>query len=152
MSTAGLRMLMISGICIFYFSCKQKEDNNSLPPPTVNAVIVGKEDISVHEEYIGQIYGESDVQIQPRVEGSITGIYFKEGDVVAKGKLLYTIDDLPTKTKIDAAKADIGRAQAILENKKSDLSRIQPLTEMKALSQRDLDAAQAAYKVCTKTM
>jgi membrane fusion protein (multidrug efflux system) len=141
------RNLLICCLCLFFICCKDKTGQKSVPGPKVNAVIVGKKDIAIYDEHIGQIYGESDVQIQPRVEGSITGIFFKEGDVVPKGKLLYTVDDLPTQTKIDAAKSDVSRAQTIMENKKSELNRIQPLAEMNALSQRDLDAATTAYKV-----
>ena len=146
MVTIISRNLLICCFCFFFICCKDKTQK-SLQAPKVNAVVAGKKDIPIYEVYIGQIYGESDVQIQPRVEGSVTGIFFKEGDVVPKGKLLYTIDDLPTQTKIDAAKSDVSRAQAIMENKKSDLSRIKPLAEMNALSQRDLDAASAAYQV-----
>ncbi|WP_426670230.1 efflux RND transporter periplasmic adaptor subunit [Mucilaginibacter sp. McL0603] len=146
MVTIIARNLLICCFCLFFICCKDKS-SQSLQAPKVNAVVVGKKDIAIYDVHIGQIYGESDVQIQPRVEGSITGIFFKEGDVVPKGKLLYTIDDLPTQTKIDAAKSDVSRAQAIMENKKSDLSRIQPLADMNALSKRDLDAASAAYKV-----
>ena len=39
----------------------------------------------------------------------------------------------------------LARTQTLMENKKSDLDRVKPLTEMNALSQRDLDAANAAY-------
>src|ERR1700743_50557 len=146
-TTVSLRNLWIGCNCLLILSCKEQADQKPLPAPTVNAVAVGKKDIAIYEEYIGQIYGQTDVQIQPRVDGVITGIYFKEGDLVQKGKLLYTVDDLPTKTKIDAAEAEVSRSQAIMENKKAELNRIQPLTEMNALSQRDLDAASAGYKV-----
>ena len=145
--TTVLRIFRIGCICVLLFSCKEQEEQKAPPPPDVNAVTVGKKDLVIYDEFIGQIYGETDVQIQPRVEGIITGIYFKEGDVVQKGKLLYTVDDLPTITKIDAAQADVGRSMAIMENKKAELARVKPLTEMNALSQRDLDAASAGYAV-----
>lgn len=147
MATIVHHILWIGGFCLVLNSCNEQTEQKPAPSPNVNAVTAGKKDIAVYETYIGQIYGQSDIQIQPRVEGYITGIYFKEGETVEKGKLLYTVDDLPTKTRIDAAAADVNRAQSIMENRKSDLNRIQPLTEMKALSQRDLDAATAAYNV-----
>ena len=49
----------------------------------------------LYSEYVGQVYGLTDVNIDPRVQGWITGIYFKEGSLVQKGSLLYTIDDQP---------------------------------------------------------
>jgi membrane fusion protein, multidrug efflux system len=138
--------LWVGFFCVALISCKEQTDNKPSISPNVNAVSVGKENLKIYNEYVGQIYGQSDIQIQPRVEGWITGVYFKEGQMVKKGQLLYTIDDLPQRTKIDAATADVERAKAVVVNKKSDLERVQPLTAMNALSQRDLDAATAAYE------
>ncbi|MFW1452547.1 biotin/lipoyl-binding protein, partial [Vibrio parahaemolyticus] len=82
-------------------------------------------------------------QIKSRVDGWVTGIYFKEGDIVQKGQLLYTIEDLPIKNKINEAEARLAEANAIKVNNKAELDRVEPLAAMHALSQRDLDAATA---------
>jgi membrane fusion protein, multidrug efflux system len=145
MSSIVGKGLCISSLWIFIISCKDDSAKGPAVSPQVNVVAVGKENVKMYSEYVGQTYGESDVNIQPRIEGWITGIYFKEGQTVNKGELLYTIDDLPAKTKIDAAEGDLARAKTIMENKRADLDRIKPLAEMNALSQRDLDAATAAY-------
>jgi|KBSMisStandDraft_5_1062788.scaffolds.fasta_scaffold138252_2 membrane fusion protein (multidrug efflux system) len=146
MYTTLSKACLTLGVLIFLFSCGNEAANVAPPKPEVNVVNAGTANITLYTEAVGQTYGESDVEIQPRVEGWITGIFFKEGSRVEKGTLLYTIDDLPTKTKLDAAEADQGRAVTMMENKKADLDRIKPLAEMKALSQRDLDAATAAYE------
>jgi membrane fusion protein (multidrug efflux system) len=75
----------------------------------------------------------------------LTGIHFKEGTFVSKGQLLYTIDDLPTQTKVDGAKASLAEANTKLVKAKSDYERIKPLADMNALSKRDLDNAVAVY-------
>jgi len=139
------KALYIGCCCFLFLSCKDDTADKAPAKPDVNVVEVGKEDVKIYTEYVGQTYGQSDVNIQPRTEGWITGMFFKEGQRVEKGALLYTIDDLPAKAKIDAAEGDLGRAKTILVNKKADLDRIKPLAEMNALSQRDLDAATAAY-------
>jgi membrane fusion protein (multidrug efflux system) len=46
---------------------------------------------------------------------------------------------------VGAADAELARTKTIRENKKAELDRVKPLAEMNALSQRDLDAATAAY-------
>jgi len=125
-------------------SCGEK----SGPPvihPQVDVVTAGQADVPIYTEFVGQTYGQEDIQIIPRVEGWVTGIHFKEGDAVKKGQLLYSIDDLPTRSKVDAALGDVARANTMVANKKADLDRVKPLAAMNALSQRDLDAAQAAY-------
>ncbi|HEY4965849.1 MAG TPA: efflux RND transporter periplasmic adaptor subunit [Puia sp.] len=135
------------GSLFFFFLSSCKEDQKPATPvsPDVNVVVAGKQNIPVFSEYVGQTYGQSDVNIEPRTEGWITGIHFKEGSMVQKGSLLYTIDDEPALTRIDAAKAELAKSQTLMVNKGSDLARVKPLAEMNALSQRDLDAANAAY-------
>ncbi len=140
------RWLFASFLSFSLVSCKEDEKSTTIVPPDVNVVIAGKQDLPIFTEYVGQTLGLSDVNIEPRIEGWITGIHFKEGSLVQKGSLLYTIDDAPALTKIDAAKAEVAKSQTLMINKKSDLDRVKPLAEMNALSQRDLDAATAAYE------
>jgi len=136
--------LVIGSLLISVCSCKEEEKKAEVSPE-VNVVVAGKENIPVYSEYVGEVYGLSDVNIDPRVQGWITGIYFKEGSPVQKGSLLYTIDDQPFINSVEAAKAEVARTQTQMENRRSELDRVKPLAEMNALSQRDLDDANAAY-------
>jgi len=113
--------------------------------PDVNVVAAAQRTLPVYSEFIGQTYGQSDIEIQPRVEGWITGIHFKEGDRVTEGQLLYTIDDIQLRNRVASAQAGVAEAEVMVQKTKADLSRVEPLAKMKALSERDLDAAQAAY-------
>jgi membrane fusion protein, multidrug efflux system len=140
-----VKRLFLGYLFISVISCKDEETKTTVESPEVNVVLAGKLNIPVYSEYVGQIYGLSDVNIDPRVEGWITGIYFKEGSLVQKGTLLYTIDDVPILNDIEAAKAEVARTKVLMVNKKSELDRVKPLAEMNALSQRDLDDANAAY-------
>lgn len=132
--------LMIGAI--FLYACGGK-DQQAKPAfvPEVNVVQVGQQQVPVYAEYVGQTYGENDVEVFSRVDGWVTGMHFKEGSQVGKGQLLYTIDDLPIKTKIDAAAGRVAQAKTQLVKAEADLSRVKPLADMNALSKRDLDAA-----------
>jgi membrane fusion protein, multidrug efflux system len=133
--------------CLFFsiLSCGEEEKKPDVSPE-VNVVLAGKKDIPTYSEYVGQVYGLTDVNIDPRVQGWVTGMYFKEGSLVQKGSLLYTIDDQPFQNELEAAKAEVARTQTLMENKKAELGRVKPLAEMNALSQRDLDYANANYE------
>src|ERR1017187_10547583 len=146
MSSTLLKGLLAGIITISMGSCKEDENNKSEVSPDVNVVTAGKETLPIYSEYVGQTYGLSDINIEPRIEGWITGIFFKEGSQVQKGSLLYTIDAKPSLNQLDAAKAEVARARTLMENKKSELGRVKPLAEMSALSQRDLDFATANYE------
>lgn len=114
--------------------------------PEVSVVEAGQKTVPVYAEYVGQTYGQSDIELQPRVEGWITGIHFKEGDAVKAGQLLYTIDDVQLSNRVESAKARVSEANVLLANAKADLERVEPLAKMNALSQRELDAANANYQ------
>src|SRR5882762_4522840 len=117
-----------------------------LPPIKVSVIKAIQKDVPLYEEYVAQVFGLSDVEIRSRVEGWVTSVHFKEGSQVAKGDLLYTIDDIQYKTRVDAAASDLARAKTEVVRAKNELNRVKPLTELNALSQKDLDNADAAYK------
>lgn len=113
--------------------------------PDVNVVAAGQQTVPMYTEFVGQTLGLSDVNIRSKVDGYIMSMHFKEGQVVQKGQLLYVIDDRNIQARIDAAEARVAEAKTYLVKAKSDLDRVEPLTQMNALSKRDLDAATATY-------
>jgi membrane fusion protein (multidrug efflux system) len=142
------RMLFIAGTLLVtgLSGCGNKEEKKDVVIPEVNVVAAGQATVPVYTEYVGQTLGISDVEIRSRVNGWIMSMHFKEGDMVKKGQLLYVIDDLPIRTRIDAAEAKLAESRTMMVRAKSDLDRVEPLTKMNALSQRDLDAAVASYE------
>jgi membrane fusion protein (multidrug efflux system) len=107
---------------------------------------VVQQDVRLQSEYTGQTYGQSDIQINPRVDGIIMSLNFKEGNLVTKGELLYTIDPLPYQTKVSEAEGSLAQARATLAKAKSDFDMIEPLAKINAVSQRELVAAKATYE------
>jgi membrane fusion protein, multidrug efflux system len=146
MSSILAKLVFAGVIFLSINSCTNDATKKPSVSPDVNVVAAGKENLPVYSEYVGQTYGLSDINIEPRIEGWITGMFFKEGSLVQKGSLLYTIDDQPSLNTVDAAKAELARTQTMMENKKAELGRVKPLAEMNALSQRDLDYATANYE------
>ncbi|MGW8317293.1 MAG: efflux RND transporter periplasmic adaptor subunit [Bacteroidales bacterium] len=136
-------MLTLSlAILLFAGGCKEK-GGGELPPPNVRVVEVQQADIPVTQEFVGQVYGLYDISIRSRVEGFLEGIHFEEGRRVKKGQLLYTIDPQPFEAKVNGFKGQLAEANTMLVKAESDLRRIEPLAEINAVSQSDLDAAVA---------
>jgi membrane fusion protein, multidrug efflux system len=126
-------------------SCKGKEETQTATPMEVPVVQVMQQNVALESEYTGQTYGDNDVEIRTRVEGWVLSMNFKEGSMVKRGQLLYTIDPLPYKNKVDEAAAALADANGIMIKAKNDLDRIEPLAAIGAVSQRELVAAQASY-------
>ena len=132
-------------LLLFFLSACKKETPPPPKPLEISVLTVLNQDVNVESEYTGQTYGQSDIQINPRVDGIIMSQNFKEGGFVTKGQLLYTIDPLPYKTKMDEAAGTLAESQAGLAKTKADLDMIAPLAKINAVSQRELISAKSAY-------
>ena len=139
------QVLGFLSLVVLLSACKE-EAVTVVPPIQVNVVKAVQSDVPLYEEFVAQVYGKSDVDIRARVEGWVTSVNFKEGSVVKKGDLLYTIDDIEYKNRVDRQASEVTRAQTELVRAESELSRVRPLTEMNALSKKDLDNAVAEFE------
>lgn len=144
LTTAWLRGAAFA-MAAFGFACSKKTEI-VLPPVKVNVVKAVQNDVPLYEEFVAQTYGLSDVDIRARVEGWVTSVSFREGSSVRKGDLLYIIDDVQYKTRVDREASDLARAKTELVRAQNELGRVKPLTEMNALSQKDLDNATASFE------
>ena len=129
---------------VTFVSCGS-EEQAVVPPQQITVVKVLSSDVPIYNEFIGEVYGEKDIPIRARVEGYLEGIYFEEGSEVYEGQLLYSIDPLPFKAKVNAKMSEVAAAKTAMIKAKSDLDRYKPLAELNAVSKSDLDAAQANY-------
>jgi membrane fusion protein, multidrug efflux system len=127
-------------------ACGTKTETVVLPPVKVNVVKAIQNDVPIYEDFVAQVYGQSDVDIRARVEGWVTAMNFKEGSRVRKGDLLYIIDDSQYQTRVDGEASNLARAKTELVRAESELSRVKPLTELNALSKKDLDNAIASFE------
>lgn len=117
-------------------------------PPLLDIPVIDviQQDVPIPIEMVGTTLGSVDIPIRARVEGFLESMDFQEGRAVEKGALLYTIDPRPFEAKVAEAQGYVAEARTMLAKAKSDLARIRPLAEMKAVSQQDLDSAVASYE------
>jgi len=141
MRRAGIGFMFLG-----FFACKNEQVVEQQQEPEVMTVSVISKTVPLYGDYVGETYGKADVSIQPQIDATIVGIHFTEGSVVAKGQLLYTLDDETLRNKVEQAEARYAQANTMMIKAKADLDRVEPLAAMKALSQRELDGAKAAYQ------
>ena len=138
----GNSLLLLFFLIITASGCKNKKQKEA-PLPDVKVIEVIQRNTPLYEEFVGQIYGLKDIPIRARVEGFLEGIFFAEGMPVKKGQLLYSIDPEPFLAEVAARKSELAEAKTILVNAENELKRYKPLAEINAVSESDLDAAQA---------
>ncbi len=143
--TKSTLILLAIAISISITSCNGDKKQNKPFIQKIPVVNVVQTDVPIFSEYVGQVYGQKDIQIRARVEGFLESIEFREGSRVKKDQLLYTIDPQSLTAASNAQKSQVTAAQTQLSKARADLDRIKPLAEANAVSKSDLDAAQAAY-------
>ena len=92
------------------------------------------------------LYGNVDVRqvdIGFRVSGQVNQLIFEEGDKVPEGTLMCSMDDTPYDSKLKEAIAIAEAVKANLDNAEILLNRRLELIGIGAVSQEDLDNAQA---------
>jgi RND family efflux transporter MFP subunit len=124
------------------------------PQQSLAQVIVSKplvRELDSRLGFLGQFSAVDSVELRAQVGGTLTGIHFKDGDIVHQGDLLFTIDPIPYEIRLAQATAQLETGSSRLELAKHELWRAQELKRtdfgtMQAVDQRtaDLQAAQAA--------
>src|SRR5215213_730407 len=139
------------------------------PPPVVVVAEVEQRTVPIYSEFVGQTKAHETVELRARVEGVLEKLYFREGQPVRRGALLFSIDKKPFQASLQSARATLAKAvsdlaqarqrtdvlkaqaevadaQAVLSKTEQDLRRIEPLAQEKAVTELELDAAVAAQK------
>jgi membrane fusion protein (multidrug efflux system) len=86
----------------------------------------------------------------PQVSGYITGIYFKDGQNVKKGQLLYTIDAQIYQANYQQAVANLQVQQANLVKAEKDADRYNELAQHDAIAKQQVDYANATLEATKK--
>jgi len=138
-------------ICLYLLTgcgcVKEEAGQTALPPTKVSVFQTVAQKVPIYQEFVGQVYGFKDIGIAARVEGYLEGIHFEEGSQVKKGELLYTIESQQFEADVAAKMSGVASAKTMLTEAETYLNRIKPLAREKAVSQSDLDSAEARYEV-----
>jgi RND family efflux transporter MFP subunit len=97
------------------------------------------QDLDTQLGFLGQFSAVSQVELRAQVGGTLTGIFFKDGDIVRKGDLLFTIDPRPYEITLAEATAQLEVAAARLELSDRQLDRAKDLEQSDAGSVENVD-------------
>ncbi|MFB9844788.1 efflux RND transporter periplasmic adaptor subunit [Mucilaginibacter ginsenosidivorans] len=128
-------------------SCgKKNQQNGAMPPTPVSVATVTKADAIYYDQYQATVVALNSVELRSQVSGFITGIFFKEGEVVQQGKELYEIDRRKYIAAYNQAQANLSSAQANLVKAQKDVDRYTYLEKNDAVAKQTVDQAVAAFE------
>jgi multidrug efflux system membrane fusion protein len=93
--------------------------------------------------FLGQFSAVERVELRAQVGGTLTGIHFKDGDIVHGGDLLFTIDPGPYEIRLAEANAQLESATARLDLAKRERERAVKLLDAHAISREEFDTRSA---------
>jgi RND family efflux transporter MFP subunit len=113
------------------------------PMPSVGIATPLSRTVTEWDDYVGRFAPSQTVEIRPRVSGAVTAIHFRDGDIVQRGQLLFTIDQRPFQAALAEARAGVASARSALMLARSDYGRVQRLTGDEAVSASEVDSLRA---------
>ncbi len=115
------------------------------PPVTVATPLAQK--VTQWDEYTGRFEAVERVELRARVSGYIENVHFRDGQMVKKSDLLFTIDPRPYELAIESSRADVARARAQVRLNETEVARAEGLIRNQNITGRDLDQRQANLAV-----
>ncbi len=128
---------------LLFSSCKETAEVH----PVVETEDVSRDNIEIHGYYVGSIRAYRNVEIHARVEGYLERMTFEEGKRVEEGEPLFYINNDVYRARVERAKAQLKKDEAMAAKAERDEERLRPLYEQNAASRLDLDNAVAAKEM-----
>jgi RND family efflux transporter MFP subunit len=116
-------------------------------PPKVTVAKPVKRLVTDYNEYVGRFVAVDAVEVRARVSGYLEAIHFKDGQLVKKGDLLFTIDRRPFEATLAQSQANLAQARANLAFTQADLERGQNLVRGNTITQQTFDQRTQAKRV-----
>jgi multidrug efflux system membrane fusion protein len=142
---AKIRLGLVLLSAGFMLGCgKKNEATFERPPAPVTVAAAITQNVPVYIDAVGKIVAREVVSIQPQVSGRITQIHFADGADVKVGQLLFTIDPRPYQAQLNQAEANLAQAEAALSLAKINFSRVENISDPRAVSRQDYDTKKSA--------
>lgn len=137
----ALAAAMAATFVLSVAGCAKKEQQAGPQATLVKTMKVITRTTPIVYDYTGFVEATQEMNLAPQVSGQIIGKYFKGGDTVQAGQVLYEIDPRTYKANLLSAEGNLASARANLANAEMDAERYTKLYEQSAVSKQMLDNA-----------
>lgn len=134
--TLGISCLILAGCSDKKIEASKAGRGRVVP---VMVTTVEEKTVPIQLTAIGNVEASSTVAVKSRVSGELKQVHFREGQDVAKGTLLFTIDSEPFETDLKKAQANLARNLALVKKAEEDLRRYGDLVKKEYISQEQYD-------------
>lgn len=135
--TFGILFPLVLSACSDRKTDASKVRSERAVPVTVTTV--EEKTVPVQLTAIGNVEANSSVSIKARVAGELKQVHFREGQDVARGALLFTLDSDPFDADLKKAQANLAKNIALAKKAEEDLRRYADLVKKEYISQEQYD-------------
>jgi membrane fusion protein, multidrug efflux system len=137
-------ILLVFGLAFWWVLRHQEATTAKAPrggggPVTVTTATAQKGDIGVYLDGIGTVTPVYTSSITSQVNGIVTAVHYKEGQIVHKGDPLIDIDSRPYRATLMQAQGTLERDENVLAQAKMDLQRYHEAWDRRAIPKQQLD-------------
>lgn len=130
-------------IAVFCYSCKKDPPyDKGKDAVMVNTQEVKSQYVGYYDSYPGTVVACNQVELRGQVGGYITGIFFKDGQIVRKGQKLYEIDRSKFAATFEESKANYEIAGYNESRAQQDADRYIELSRADAIAKQRLEYSQ----------
>lgn len=115
-------------------------------PIPVTVATVKTADFPVYLTGLGTVQPYDTVTVRSRVDGQVTEVGFKQGEMITQGQLLVQIDPRPYQAALDQAKAKKAQDEASLKDAQLNLARYGALARLDFASRQQFNTQQATVQ------
>jgi multidrug efflux system membrane fusion protein len=148
--------LVALGGGIWFYTKPATEDFGGKPRgermPQVNVITVNTAAVPLVLEAVGTVEADQSVAIRAEVGGVLQKIYFREGDLVKAGQLLFQIDAEAQQAEVEKARANLARDQAALDEAASQSNRLKKLIKKEFVTQQEYAQTEAQAQAAAATV
>jgi multidrug efflux system membrane fusion protein len=112
---------------------------NATTSVPVVADIAQKGDIDITLNGLGTVTPLATVTVRTQINGQLTDVGFKEGQLVKKGDFLAQIDPRPYQAALEQAEGQMARDQGLLDQARMDLKRYETLAKTNAVPRQQYE-------------
>lgn len=135
-------LLLAAGASLAYaLRAKPSTTAVAKPPPLVSVTVARQQDLPLELTAQGHLVALTQVEVRPQMTAVIIGIHFKEGDDVAAGQLLFTLDDTDARAQLQRSEAQAAQIRAQLADAKRDYGRSSELVKSNFITPSAVDTA-----------
>ena len=132
-------------LCLILTACASKKAPPPAPAYPVQIGTSAVKSMPLFLETLGHVESITSIQIRSRIEGELTGVFFRQGQEVKQGDLLFTIDSKPYEAALKEAQGALEQNLANLALAEEKVKRYKILAKEEYYSQIDYETLQANF-------